>query len=128
MSVDSGNPVRDENVKKAFFALFEEKAAIKGKITRVEGDATRGRFDLEIRMNRQSNAVPMTYQVSDKAIEAIGKFDFLTFKGSKALDSIHQLCLELHKGADGVSKTWSEMGIKLTAPIERKCSSGATGQ
>ena len=30
----------------------------------------------------------------------------------KALEALNQACLELHKGADGVSKTWSEVHIK----------------
>ena len=33
-------------------------------------------------------------------------------QGGKALEALNQACLELHKGADGVSKTWSLVHIK----------------
>ena len=37
--------------------------------------------------------------------------DLKTWQTEKALESIHQACLVLHTGPDGVSKTWDEVGI-----------------
>ena len=38
--------------------------------------------------------------------------DLMDFNAGKGLEALNQACLELHKGADGVSKTWSEVHIK----------------
>ena len=37
--------------------------------------------------------------------------DLNVWETQNALASIHEACLELHTGADGVSKTWDEVGI-----------------
>lgn len=36
----------------------------------------------------------------------------MDFNTGKAMEALNQACFELHKGADGVSKTWSEVHIK----------------
>ena len=36
------------------------------------------------------------------------------WSAQKAVASINLACKELHKGKDGVSKTWSEVGIDIS--------------
>ena len=37
--------------------------------------------------------------------------DLNNWQAQVALESLNQACLELHRGADGVSKTWDEVII-----------------
>ena len=37
------------------------------------------------------------------------------WNASDALSSLNKVCIDLHRGADGVSKTWSEVGLNITS-------------
>jgi hypothetical protein len=37
------------------------------------------------------------------------------WNASAALASLNKVCLDLHRGADGVSKTWSEVTLDITS-------------
>jgi hypothetical protein len=53
-----------------------------------------------------------------KIIETI---DILNdFKAQTALESISKACFELHKGPDGVSKTWSEVAIGAAVYLRKE--------
>ena len=121
LSVDSGNPVRDENLRKGFFGLLAKGASIQGKLAKAKGDATQGELVLELSMNGKLGKVPMKYTVGDAGLEATGSMDILNLGGAKALESLAQLCFEQHKGKDGVSKTWSEVGLRIAAPVSKTC-------
>ena len=64
----------------------------------------------------------MKYALADDdMLEANGEFDMLDFGLSDALASIHLACEQLHKGKDGVSKTWPNVGINVSAKIIQDC-------
>jgi hypothetical protein len=119
---NSGNPGRDQTVFQKFFSLFAKKGQFKGGFATVKGDDTAGKMNLSMSVNSKKGVVPMEYKLgADGVFEATGSFDMLDFGMKNAHASIHQACEELHKGKDGVSKTWTEIGLKITAVIKKEC-------
>jgi len=68
------------------------------------------------------NDEKLKYDVkNDQDFSATGTIDLMDFDGKEALSSLNKKCFDLHKGADGVSKTWSEVAINLKGSIKRSC-------
>jgi hypothetical protein len=119
---ETGNPGRDQTLFEKFFSLLSKKAQFKGGFATVKGDDQAGKMNLMLSVNGKKGAVPMAYQLSPEgAFEAVGTFDLLNYGMEKAHASIHQACEQLHKGKDGVSKTWTEVGLKIAATIKKDC-------
>jgi len=121
LSVESGNPIRNDNLKKAFFGLLKNKGKMAAKITQVKGTDEAGSAEVSLSFNQKKKTVPMTYTVANGVLTAMGSIDVLDFNGSKALKALNELCYELHKGKDGVSKTWSDVALKVSLPITKNC-------
>jgi len=121
LSSDSANPERDANLSKFFFSLFSSPKA-EGRVSSVKGGDS-GTFDLALNLNGRKRKIPMTYELTAQGdFTATGHFDMLDFGLNKAYDSIHAACIERHKGDDGVSKTWSDVDLKITAKVDKTCS------
>ena len=67
--------------------------------------------NVAISMNGLTKDLPFTYEMSKDTILINGKMDLNNWGAEEALGSLHEVCLELHTGSDGVSKTWDEVGI-----------------
>ncbi len=119
---DSGNPARDQTVYDKFFSLLANHAQFKGTFSSVKGDDAAGTVTLMLSVNQKKEGVPMTYKLADDgAFEATGSFDMLSLGMQKAHESIHTACEVLHKGKDGVSKTWTELALKISGMIKKEC-------
>ena len=122
--IHTGNPGRDQTLIEHFFGLFKNKSMIKGAIAKTTGTDTAGDFELRLTMNEKTVAVPMHFtRDATGKLDAKGEIDVLTVGLDGALSDLHKSCEVLHKGADGVSKTWPNVEIKLSSMISQKCSS-----
>ena len=55
---------------------------------------------------------------SDYMIEISGSIDLESqFGGLQAFNAISKKCYDLHKGADGVSKTWKQVDVLIKALV-----------
>ncbi len=117
-SVDTNNPVRNQTVIDYFFSKL--KPSVSGRIKSFsEKDKT---FVLDLNFNGHHNDVPMTYASdANQNFQATGSINLSDFGGDDALASIHQKCYELHKGPDGVSKTWPDVTLNLKGAIAKSC-------
>jgi polyisoprenoid-binding protein YceI len=116
-SVDTGNPVRDETLRKSFFSLFTTDK-LRGNVSEVKADT----FILNIEMNGEKKPVTFNYKFSDDGVlTASSTFDMLEFGLKQAHESIHTACEKLHTGPDGVSKTWTEVALNIRATIRNDC-------
>lgn len=106
-SIYSKDTIRDTKLNTFFFAIMENTLSLKGNFS-VEDDKT---GTLAISMNGLTKNLPFTYQMSKDTIMIDAKMDLNIWQAQNALESLHQACLELHTGPDGVSKTWDEVGI-----------------
>ena len=41
------------------------------------------------------------------------------WKATKAIATLNKACFELHKGADGISKTWNEVLVKVEVHVDK---------
>ena len=122
-SLSTGNPARDQTLFDHFFSKFKN-ATLDGKFSNAKGSGTDGDLKLDVKMNGKSVSVPLHYTWDATGnFEAKGGLDLLDFGLQTPFDELHQNCEALHKGADGVSKTWSTVDLKLSAQITQKCDS-----
>jgi hypothetical protein len=106
-SIYSKDTIRDGKLMRLFFGVMENTLSLKGKFS--VKDASNGNIALS--MNGLTKELPFTYDMSKDTILINATMDLNIWETQNALASIHQACLELHTGADGVSKTWDEVGI-----------------
>jgi hypothetical protein len=110
-SLFTENTSRDYKIKKFFFGFMDNTKLLSGKLMLT--DDTNG--IAEIKMNGISQKVPFTYTVVDKTFNMKAVMDVNNWNASAALASLNTVCLDLHRGADGVSKTWSEVALNITS-------------
>ncbi len=115
-SLFTGNKDRDWKLVNLFFGVMDNTEFIKG--TFHQGENGEGKLDLE--MNGTSTELPYEYSLQNDSIFITAKMDVLNWNGQEAMDSLNVACYDLHKGKDGVSKTWSEVDIKASVAILKK--------
>lgn len=121
-SVETDNPARNATIGEFFFGKFKPSAKIRASVADVKGDDQKGTIDMKVTMNEVSRVVPFAYTVTPAGeVTAKGSIDMLDFALKDAHDSIHQTCEELHKGKDGVSKTWTDVDLTLTGKFTKSC-------
>ena len=121
-SVETDNPARNATIGEFFFGKFKPTAKIQAAVAAVKGDDQKGTIEMKITMNGVSRVVPFAYTATPEGeVVAKGSIDMLDFALKDAHDSIHQTCEELHKGKDGVSKTWTDVDLTVTGRFARSC-------
>ncbi len=121
---DSGNPARDATLFQKFFSLLLNQGEFKGSFVKLNGTNSEGKIGLQLSVNGKKTIVPMEYKLSPEGnFEASGSFDMMNMGMQKAHESIHTACEKLHQGKDGISKTWTEVGVKVSAMIQKDCHS-----
>lgn len=108
----SKNEARDTKIKTLFFGVMENTALISGTFSNIEGNESEGRMVLNLTMNNETVAVPLTYNTIDNTITLNGTIkNLLDWKMGNAFNSLHKACELLHTGEDGVSKTWQDVAL-----------------
>lgn len=117
----SKNEVRDTKIKQLFFGMMQETTMVTGNFFNVTGNELKGNVSLNLKMNNETKVVPMTYTITNNVIVLDGTIEnLLDWKMETAFNSIHKACELLHTGADGVSKTWTDVAINAKAVIKEK--------
>jgi len=118
----SGDPIRDKNLQDHFFSYLTKDFLING----VLGQPINDSIDVDFIVFGQTRTLRFGYQYnivadspnSDYIIEINGSIDLeLQFGGLQAFNAISKKCYDLHKGADGVSKTWNQVDILIKALV-----------
>jgi hypothetical protein len=120
-SINSENPERDEKIGKYFFGNLVNGGAIDGLIIGLDGSEFEGQGEIELDLNGMKNVVPCSYFKSENLIVFTGTLDLVNWDGQTATDSLNQICYDLHKGADGISKLWTEVGFEVQIPYGYDC-------
>lgn len=102
---------RDFKIKKSFFGIMSNTKLLSGKL--ILTDDTNG--VAKITMNGETKDVPFTYTIVGKVFNMKASMDINNWNAGAALASLNKICEDLHKGADGVSKTWSEVTLNITS-------------
>ena len=109
-SIFTNDESRDFKIKKFFFGMMDNTSLLSGKL--ILEDDTKGYANLT--MNGVTKKLPFTYTITDKEFKLSGLLMLADWKGEKALTSLNNECKDLHKGADGISKTWDEVAINIS--------------
>lgn len=107
-SVNTKDAGRDDKLKAGFFGLLAGN--IHGKFVSFEN----GKAVVELTMNDVTVTKDFNYTVENNVLKMNGSIDIIEdFKGTKAFNSIHELCKELH-----MDKTWTD--VTLNVEIAKK--------
>jgi len=113
-SVNSNNEARDLKLVNYFFKPFQTEV-IKGKILSVSEDSG----NLEILMNKVSQKVDYTYNLEADTLHLSALVELSKWNADEALDKLNEVCFDLHKGADGISKLWPDITVDIRLPLKR---------
>ncbi|MBS9766194.1 MAG: YceI family protein [Flavobacteriaceae bacterium] len=107
-SIFTNNTERDEKLKKFFFGMMKDTERIEGTVSLQENNEG----TLHLTMNGVTASLPIQYKVKDQLVTIEGVLNLDTWKGKLAIEALNKACEDLHKGPDGVSKTWNEVKVE----------------
>lgn len=114
-SIFSNDAVRDGKLKSIFFAAMDATTTLKGTL-RVKQDS----LYADLTMNNVTKQLPLTLDVKDeRRITINGTIDLKEWQATKAIEALHKACFDLHKGADGVSKTWDVVDVTISSYLAK---------
>ena len=117
MSIDSGNALRDKNMRETLFAnLIGDSQAIV-EVTKVKAKE----IETLLHLNDKKLPINFSYTMKKGIIEAKGSFDAINFAMNDAIVSLKKRCKSLHTGSDGKSVTWSDFDLSVKAAIKKVC-------
>ncbi|WP_291865174.1 YceI family protein [Maribacter sp.] len=108
---------RDPKLLEFFFGVMKDTELISG-VFKTGADNT---CSIDITLNGETANIPLTYETTtDNVYTFNGVMDLKNWNALDAVASINKACEVLHTGADGVSKTWSEVAVKAEVLLEKK--------
>lgn len=119
-SVYTNNESRDTKIKNLFFGVMDNTELISGAFKNIEGNDKEGHGVVSIKMNSVKCDVPFDYTIDGNEFKIKSTANILSWKAQNALDSLNKACYNLHKGADGISKTWEDVEINASVELEEK--------
>ena len=112
-SLFTDNADRDSKLKTIFFGTLKNTELLSGTINFREGKCY-----MTLTMNDVTKQIVTEYTFENKLFTLTSTLNVEEFGGEKAIAAINTACLELHKGKDGVSKTWNLVDIKGSVLFE----------
>ncbi len=113
-SIETNNSSRNFKIITFFFKIMKETTALTGKISLT--DDSNGSVDFT--MNGVTEKLPFTYKITDNVFKMNAIMNVDKWNGQEAIAKLNEACKDLHKGDDGVSKTWSEVAIDITSTFK----------
>lgn len=119
---------RDKNIKTSFFYIMDSTAFLTGKLRSVEmtgynSDSKKDTLPANVllKMNGVEKEIKLQLEINDDYLKLTGTINLDDFKAQKALAALSEACKDLHKGPDGVSKTWNEVNIYVSTKLKNSC-------
>lgn len=109
--IETKDNSRNYKIQKFFFGVMENTINLTGKLSL--NDDTKG--SAEFTMNGVTEKLPFEYTIEGNIFTMKTVMDIEKWNARNAVESLNVACKELHKGADGVSKTWSEVTINVVS-------------
>lgn len=107
---------RDEKLKTSFFGSMLDTAFLKGTIT-----YSNNKYVASITMNGVTADLPLDVSITDeRRVNMKGTMQLKDWDALGALEALNKVCFDLHKGADGVSKTWEDVAIEVNTYLRDK--------
>lgn len=100
---------RDAKIKESFFGTMLDTEFIKGTIKVADN-----KYVASLTMNGVTNNLPLDVKITDeRRVTLSGVMNLKDWNALDALAALNKVCFDLHKGPDGVSKTWEDVAIEV---------------
>ena len=100
---------RDVKIKTSFFGAMLDTELLTGTIKYLDGA-----YSASITMNGITSDLPLEVKITEeRRVVMTGVMDLKEWDALDALESLNKVCFDLHKGPDGVSKTWEDVAIEV---------------
>ncbi len=119
-SLFSNNSIRDNKLINLFFGVMDNTEFLTGTFHGHGANMEEGKGVMDLTMNGKTCDVPYDYTMKGDSMFISTTVNVMEWNGQEAMDSLNVACFDLHKGADGVSKTWSEVDINASVVIATK--------
>jgi polyisoprenoid-binding protein YceI len=116
-SLDTKNEGRNITILAEFFSKTTSNETIAGKVVSFDTDSTKA--VLELTFNDASTLLNFDYTLHGDTLSMQSVLKLEDVNGLEALASLNTACEGVHKGDDGVSKTWNDVNIYLTTILKR---------
>ena len=107
---------RDPKILQFFFGAMTNTEFITGVFHVSDNDTCA----IDVTLNGETSSISLTPEmVSDTEYLFKGTMDLENWKALNAVSSLNEACKVLHTGADGVTKTWSEVAVQARVLLEK---------
>ena len=117
-TINSGNPERDEKLRKFFVANWSD-SLISGTIETVTGNNKEGQGKFKLEWNGLVNNLSFTYIVNNDTIQIISEISMKDWNAGDAAKALNEACKNVHIGSDGKSVLWDIVMIRIKAPLQK---------
>jgi len=117
-TVNTNNPDRDKKIKEFFFGKLIGAETITGKLKSL-GDENKAM--VSITLNGVEKDVEMQYEYNEEAIILETIINVVDWNAQTGIDALNEVCYDLHKAADGISKLWPDVAIQIEATLDKNC-------
>ena len=115
-SLFTKDDTRDAKLKASFFGVMLDTEFLKGKLRAVNNEIT-----AKITMNGVTAELPLEVSITEeRRVSMKGTMNLKDWDALGALEALNKVCYDLHKGADGVSKTWDDVAIEVNTFLRDK--------
>lgn len=106
---------RDAKIKMFFFGKMLDTELLKGTIKKNDSI-----YIAALTMNGVTKDLPLEVAITDERhVSMTGTINLADWDALEALASLNKICYELHKGEDGVSKTWEDVALQVTTYLHK---------
>ncbi len=113
-------PDRDSKIQTYFFGSSNIANEFTGRFENINGNE-KGSADLILSFNGITKKIPISFSIEDNSIIATGELDAIDFGMKTGIEKLNEICYDLHKGSDGVSKLWSTVSFKISSNFKTQC-------
>ena len=114
-SLFSKDESRDAKLKASFFGAMLDTELLKGTIKYVNDS-----YIASITMNGVTYDLPLDVKITDeRRVRMQATMQLKDWNALGALLTLSKACFDLHKGLDGVSKTWEEVAIEINTYLRK---------
>jgi len=115
-SLFTKDSIRDNKLKASFFGAMLDTELLSGTL-KVEGN----NCIASLTMNGVTNDLPLEMIITEeRRVTLSGIMQLKDWNALEALNSLNKVCFDLHKGPDGISKTWEEVKIEVSIYLRDK--------
>jgi hypothetical protein len=115
-SLETNDAGRNQRIRESFFGIMGTDT-LSGKVVAIENDS----ILVDLKMNALTQQIKLGYAATKDSVNLVGSINVLNWKGNKALEAMNKACYDLHKGADGISKTWPDVNLYISSKIKEVC-------